>query len=84
MCEVRGEAVFPVLEVSDMRSSGSAERLSKLQLWSLFSLDALNAHLSRDPAPSELTYRLPTRHRSALRTSDQRPSTHVTVWGSDG
>ncbi|XP_046903244.1 cilia- and flagella-associated protein 65 [Hypomesus transpacificus] len=62
VCEVRGEAVFPVLEVSDMRSSGSAERLSKLQLWSLFSLDALNAHLSRDPAPSELTYRLPTRH----------------------
>ena len=58
--------MFPILEVSDMRSSGSAERLSKLQLWSLFSLDALNAHLSRDPAPSErwLVNRLEWRTRA--------------------
>ncbi|KAK6315486.1 hypothetical protein J4Q44_G00150150 [Coregonus suidteri] len=62
LCQVRGEGVFPTLEVTDVRCSGSMDGLSKLQLWSLFSLGHLNAHLQRDPAPPELTYRVPTRH----------------------
>ncbi|XP_055727921.1 cilia- and flagella-associated protein 65 isoform X2 [Salvelinus fontinalis] len=62
LCQVQGEGVFPTLEVTDVRCSGSVEGLSKLQIWSLFSLGHLNAHLQRDPAPPELTYRVPTRH----------------------
>ncbi|XP_029557900.1 cilia- and flagella-associated protein 65 isoform X2 [Salmo trutta] len=62
LCQVLGEGVFPTLEVTDVRCSGSVEGLSKLQIWSLFSLGQLNAHLQRDPAPPELTYRVPTRH----------------------
>ncbi|KAM6946159.1 cilia- and flagella-associated protein 65 [Aplochiton taeniatus] len=62
VCEVRGEGVYPTLEVTDIRSAGSLSGLSKLQLWKLFSLDELNQHLRSDPAPPELTYRVPTRH----------------------
>ncbi|XP_019896730.2 cilia- and flagella-associated protein 65 isoform X1 [Esox lucius] len=62
LCQVQAEGVFPTLEVTDGRCAGSMEGLSKLQLWSLFSLDHLNSYLKRDPAPPELTYRVPTRH----------------------
>lgn len=51
------------MQVTDARSSGSVEALSKLYLWKLFSLDALNTYLLSEPGPSELTYRVPTRHR---------------------
>ncbi|KAG9271575.1 cilia- and flagella-associated protein 65 isoform X1 [Astyanax mexicanus] len=62
LCQVQAEGVYPTLEVTDVRSSGSVEGLSKLQLWQLFSLDSLNTYLRSDPSPSELTYRVPTRH----------------------
>ncbi|XP_076858756.1 cilia- and flagella-associated protein 65 isoform X2 [Brachyhypopomus gauderio] len=62
LCQIQAEGVYPTLEVTDARGSGSAEGLSKLQLWGFFSLDQLNAHLRSDPSPSELTYRVPTRH----------------------
>lgn len=63
ICHVQAEGVYPTLEVMDARSCGSVEGLSKLQLWRLFNLDALNTYLRRDPSPSELTFRVPTRHR---------------------
>ncbi|KAL7881952.1 hypothetical protein AOLI_G00088010 [Acnodon oligacanthus] len=62
LCQVQAEGVYPTLEVTDVRSSGSMEGLSKLQLWRLFSLDSLNTYLHSDPSPPELTYRVPTRH----------------------
>ncbi|XP_062391076.1 cilia- and flagella-associated protein 65 [Sardina pilchardus] len=62
LCQVRGQGVFPTLEVTDVRGSGAAEGLSKLQLWSLLSLEPLNTCLRRDPSPLELTHRVPTRH----------------------
>ncbi|XP_042168529.1 cilia- and flagella-associated protein 65-like [Oncorhynchus tshawytscha] len=54
------DAPQALCQVQDVRCS--VEGLSKLQIWSLFSLGHLNAHLQRDPAPPELTYRVPTRH----------------------
>lgn len=63
VCHVQAEGVYPTLEVMDARSCGSVEGLSKLQLWRLFNLDALNTYLRREPSPSELTFRVPTRHR---------------------
>ncbi|RXM95325.1 Coiled-coil domain-containing protein 108 [Acipenser ruthenus] len=62
LCKVSVEGVYPSLLVSDARSAGSIQGISKLQLWKLFSLDTLNAYLQRDPTPAELTYRVPTRH----------------------
>ncbi|XP_041119870.1 cilia- and flagella-associated protein 65 isoform X1 [Polyodon spathula] len=62
LCKVSVEGVYPSLLVSDARSAGSVQGISKLQLWKLFSLDTLNAYLQRDPTPAELTYRVPTRH----------------------
>ncbi|XP_055071936.2 cilia- and flagella-associated protein 65 [Misgurnus anguillicaudatus] len=62
VCQIQAECVFPTLEVTDVRSCGSVERLSKFQLWHLFNLDVLNTYLRRDPSPSELTFRVPTRH----------------------
>ncbi|KAA0715982.1 Cilia- and flagella-associated protein 65 [Triplophysa tibetana] len=62
VCQVQAEGVYPTLEVTDVRSCGSVERLSKLQLWHFFNLDTLNTCLRRDPRPSELLFRVPTRH----------------------
>ncbi|XP_041929012.1 cilia- and flagella-associated protein 65 isoform X1 [Alosa sapidissima] len=62
LCLVRGQGVFPMLQVTDARGSGAAEGLSKLQLWSLLSLEPLNTCLRRHPSPLELTHRVPTRH----------------------
>ncbi|KAI1899114.1 hypothetical protein AGOR_G00058210 [Albula goreensis] len=59
LCQVKVEGVYPVLQVTDIRGSGGAEDLSKLQLWGLFSVDALNSYLRRDPTPPELTHRVP-------------------------
>ncbi|XP_066497191.1 cilia- and flagella-associated protein 65 isoform X2 [Hoplias malabaricus] len=62
LCVIQAKGVYPTLGVTDIRCSGSLEGLSKLQLWGLFSLDLLNTYLCNDPSPSELTYRVPTRH----------------------
>ncbi|XP_067459268.1 cilia- and flagella-associated protein 65 [Thunnus thynnus] len=62
VCEVRAKGVFPTLQVTDACSSGSVDRLDKVHLWKLFSLDCLNEHLLSNPSTVELTYRTPTRH----------------------
>ncbi|XP_044073745.1 cilia- and flagella-associated protein 65 isoform X2 [Siniperca chuatsi] len=62
VCEVRAKGVFPTLQVIDACSGGSVDKLSKVYLWKLFSLDNLNEHLLSNPSPAELTYRTPTRH----------------------
>lgn len=69
ICHVQAEGVYPTMEVMDVRSCGNVEGLSKLQLWRLFNLDALNTYLRRDPSPSELTFRVPTRHRQYFKQS---------------
>ncbi|KAI3356474.1 hypothetical protein L3Q82_017688, partial [Scortum barcoo] len=69
VCEVRAKGVFPTLQVIDVCSGGSVERLSKVQLWKLFSLDSLNKHLLSNPSHAELTYRTPTRHSLRSDTS---------------
>ncbi|NXM70139.1 CFA65 protein, partial [Serilophus lunatus] len=58
--------VYPTLCITDACSAGSTNNISKLHLWKLFSLDTLNEYLERDPAPGELTYRVPTRHSTCL------------------
>lgn len=63
LCQVEAKGVYPTLEVTDARSSGSVEGLSKLYLWELFGLDALNAYLLNEPGPPELTYKVPMKHR---------------------
>ncbi|XP_064021036.1 cilia- and flagella-associated protein 65 isoform X3 [Pogoniulus pusillus] len=66
LCRVVARGVYPRLRVADACAAGSAAAISKLQLWSLFSLHTLNQYLERDLAPSELTYRVPTRHSTRL------------------
>lgn len=67
LCEVRANGVFPTLKVIDVFGSGSVDKLSKVHLWKLFSLDSLNKHLLSNPSPVELTYTTPTRHRLVSR-----------------
>ncbi|MFT7817925.1 coiled-coil domain-containing protein 108 [Arapaima gigas] len=62
LCQVRCQGVYPELQVTDAHGTGSTENLNKRQIWGLFSLNALNAYLSRDPTLPELLYRTPTRH----------------------
>ncbi|KAG7241732.1 hypothetical protein INR49_025197 [Caranx melampygus] len=62
LCEVRAKGVFPTLQVTDVCSSGSVARLSKVHLWELLSLGSLNKHLLSNPSSAELTHRTPTRH----------------------
>ncbi|KFZ66887.1 Coiled-coil domain-containing protein 108, partial [Podiceps cristatus] len=66
LCCITATGVYPTLCIADACSAGSASGISKLHLWRLFSLDTLNEYLERDPAPSELTYRVPTRHSTCL------------------
>lgn len=63
LCCIVATGIYPTICIADACSAGSASGISKLHLWRLFSLDTLNEYLDRDPAPSELTYRVPTRHR---------------------
>lgn len=63
LCRVSLAAVYPLLCVLDICSMGSAEGITRKHLWNLFSLDALNSYLARDPTAKELTYKVPTRHR---------------------
>nr|XP_046260401.1 cilia- and flagella-associated protein 65 isoform X2 [Scatophagus argus] len=62
LCEVQAKGVFPTLKVIDACGGGSVDKLSKVHLWKLFSLDSLNEHLFSNPSPVELTYKTPTRH----------------------
>ncbi|NWW74377.1 CFA65 protein, partial [Climacteris rufus] len=66
LCCIVAAGIYPTLCITDACSGGSASSISKLHLWKLFSLDTLNEYLERDPAPSELTYRVPTRHSTCL------------------
>ncbi|XP_009909465.2 cilia- and flagella-associated protein 65 [Dryobates pubescens] len=66
LCCVVARGVYPTLCIADACSAGSASGISKLHLWSLFSLDTLNEYLEQDLTPSELTYRVPTRHSTCL------------------
>ncbi|NWI97813.1 CFA65 protein, partial [Pitta sordida] len=66
LCCIVATGIYPTLCITDACSAGSADNISKLHLWKLFSLDTLNEYLARDPAPSELTYRVPTRHSTCL------------------
>ncbi|KAM9284669.1 cilia- and flagella-associated protein 65 [Cariama cristata] len=66
LCCIVATGVYPTLCIADACSAGSACGISKLHLWKLFSLDILNEYLERDPTPSELTYRVPTRHSTRL------------------
>ncbi|KAM6259969.1 cilia- and flagella-associated protein 65 isoform 4-T4 [Spheniscus humboldti] len=66
LCCIVATGVYPTFCIADACSAGSASGLSKLHLWRLFSLDTLNEYLERDLTPSELTYRVPTRHSTCL------------------
>lgn len=63
LCHVSLVAVYPLLSILDICSMGSAEGITRKHLWHLFSLDTLNSFLARDPTLTELTYKVPTRHR---------------------
>ncbi|XP_063256798.1 cilia- and flagella-associated protein 65 isoform X2 [Prinia subflava] len=66
LCRIEATGVYPTLHISDACTTGIASSISKLHLWKLFSLDILNEFLERDPAPGELTYKVPTRHSTCL------------------
>lgn len=63
LCCIEATGVHPTFHIADACSAGSASGISRLLLWRLLSLDTLNEYLQRDPAPSELTCSVPTRHR---------------------
>ncbi|XP_032492501.1 cilia- and flagella-associated protein 65 [Phocoena sinus] len=65
LCRVSLMAVYPLLSILDICSTGSAEGITRKHLWRLFSLDLLNSYLERDPTPWELTYKVPTRHSTS-------------------
>ncbi|XP_054686609.1 cilia- and flagella-associated protein 65 isoform X6 [Grus americana] len=73
LCCIVATGIYPTICIADACSAGSASGISKLHLWRLFSLDTLNEYLDRDPAPSELTYRVPTRHRHDFIGTDHLP-----------
>ncbi|XP_061697991.1 cilia- and flagella-associated protein 65 isoform X12 [Syngnathoides biaculeatus] len=62
VCEVRGNGVFPTLQVTDVSSGGVMAWLSKTYVWKLLSVDSLNAQLVCMPSPVEHSYRSPRRH----------------------
>ncbi|NWZ42293.1 CFA65 protein, partial [Brachypodius atriceps] len=66
LCCIVATGVYPMLRVADACTTGIASSVSKLHIWKLFSLDTLNEFLERDPAPGELTYKVPTRHSTCL------------------
>ncbi|XP_004617232.2 cilia- and flagella-associated protein 65 [Sorex araneus] len=74
LCHVSLTATYPFLSVPDICPLGSAEGITRKQLWQLFSLDTLNSYLERDPTPQELTYRVPTRH-----STSQIPSVYTSL-----
>ncbi|KAM9548488.1 cilia- and flagella-associated protein 65 isoform 7-T7 [Guaruba guarouba] len=66
LCCIVATGVYPTFCITDACSAGSGSGISKLHLWRLFSLDMLNKYLKQDPTPSELIYRVPTRHSTSL------------------
>ncbi|XP_008582718.1 PREDICTED: coiled-coil domain-containing protein 108 [Galeopterus variegatus] len=62
LCCASLAAVYPLLSILGVSSTGGAEGITRKHLWRLFSLDTLNSYLARDPTPQELTYKVPTRH----------------------
>ncbi|XP_061315489.1 cilia- and flagella-associated protein 65 isoform X8 [Pezoporus flaviventris] len=66
LCCIVATGVYPTFCITDACSAGSGSGISKLHLWRLFSLDILNKYLKQDPTPSELIYRVPTRHSTCL------------------
>ncbi|XP_023578883.1 cilia- and flagella-associated protein 65 isoform X2 [Octodon degus] len=62
LCQVSLVAVYPLLSILDACPLGGAKGITRKHLWRLFSLDTLNTYLACDPTPSELTYKVPTRH----------------------
>ncbi|XP_025008202.2 cilia- and flagella-associated protein 65 isoform X3 [Gallus gallus] len=66
LCCIEATGVHPTIRIAAACSAGSTSGISRLLLWRLLSLDTLNEYLQRDPAPSELTYRVPTRHSTCL------------------
>ncbi|XP_031446362.1 cilia- and flagella-associated protein 65 isoform X1 [Phasianus colchicus] len=66
LCCIEATGVHPTFRIADACSAGSASGISRLLLWRLLSLDTLNEYLQRDPAPSELTCSVPTRHSTCL------------------
>ncbi|NXX36820.1 CFA65 protein, partial [Nicator chloris] len=66
LCCIVATGVYPTLRITDAHTTGIASSISKLHLWKLFSLDTLNEFLERDPAPGELTYKVPTRHSTCM------------------
>lgn len=67
LVELHCQGVYPTLSVTDVRCLGSGKGYSKVQIWSLFSLDSLNECLESDPSPSELFYAAVTRHSTTHR-----------------
>ncbi|XP_065606522.1 cilia- and flagella-associated protein 65 [Cyrtonyx montezumae] len=66
LCCIEATGVHPTFYIADACSAGSASSISRLHLWRLLSLDTLNEYLQRDPAPSELICKVPTRHSTCL------------------
>ncbi|XP_074001440.1 cilia- and flagella-associated protein 65 [Numenius arquata] len=66
LCCIVATGIYPTFCITDACSAGSGSGISRLHLWRLFSLDTLNEYLEQEPAPSELTYRVPTRHSTCL------------------
>ncbi|XP_019472669.1 cilia- and flagella-associated protein 65 isoform X3 [Meleagris gallopavo] len=66
LCCIEATGAHPMFRIADACSAGSASGISRLLLWRLLSLDTLNEYLQRDPAPSELTCSVPTRHSTCL------------------
>ena len=62
LCHILCTGVYPTMAITDAHCYGSAIGLSKKQLWSLFSLDAMNVCLDADPAAAEVMYSMATRH----------------------
>ncbi|XP_059144553.1 cilia- and flagella-associated protein 65-like [Physella acuta] len=61
---ILASGVYPMLTITDIRPQGSAINLSKKSLWTLFSLDNLNAALDADPSNEEVHYNA-TAHQRA-------------------
>ncbi|XP_072300067.1 cilia- and flagella-associated protein 65 [Eucyclogobius newberryi] len=62
LCEVRAKGVYPTIQMTDVRGSGSLSQFSKMHLWTLLSLDHLNKLLQFSPCQPELTHSIPTKH----------------------
>uniref|UniRef100_A0A6I8ND97 Cilia and flagella associated protein 65 n=1 Tax=Ornithorhynchus anatinus TaxID=9258 RepID=A0A6I8ND97_ORNAN len=60
LCRATATGVYPALEVVDASAAGGARGVARTRLWRLFSLDALNGYLGRDPTPPELRREEPT------------------------